>query len=420
MEEKTFYDIHMHAMNLSHPNLLAFLQRLMRPVGLLRRLAISGGLLFFWEKILERLQEPKNLLAVMENDLGSFFLLMEACLEENSLLKNDGLHIGGNVYKRIVLTPLMMDFGYKNIANLNIHYSEPTHKLPQKPIIEQVVSVLRGIRFYKNTSAAKIFEIYPFMGLNTKNYSLGQGKKDDLKTMLDKYFFQYNRDRQQLFSAMGILPLSAKDAGDEDIIEAIGNNFFIGIKVYPPLDFDPWPENDPNQLAKVKFLYEYCCKKRIPITTHCTVGGFQVIDDKKASEFTSPKRWRKVLENYSDLKLNFAHFGGYNIPKRAFNEKWNRAILDLISKYENVYADFSFCGVDPIYYKVMRQIIDKAPVGLKEKLLNRIMFGSDFMINLTNISSYNKYFSLFSEDGNFSALEKHKFCCENPGRFLFD
>jgi len=197
MTEDTFYDIHMHAFNLSHPYFRAFIKRfkidwLLVGVAIVSVFTLVPGIrqmiLSFVDRILRRI---RNLLSVMENDIGSFFLLTENCIreKENPLLTNDGLHIGGKTYARVVLTPLMMDFGRKGVEeDPDVHYGKPS----EKPIVEQVTDVFNAIKKYKKaTSSAelsekypflerdtsRIFEIYPFLGLNTKNYDMPRLKK---------------------------------------------------------------------------------------------------------------------------------------------------------------------------------------------------------------------------------------------------
>lgn len=76
---------------------------------------------------------------------------------------------------------------------------------------------------------------------------------------------------------------------------------------YPPLRFEPWPE-DSDEESKVDLLYRTCREKSIPMITHCSTGGFLVENNYKA--FSDPSnQWAKVLGKYSDLKINFAHFG---------------------------------------------------------------------------------------------------------------
>jgi predicted TIM-barrel fold metal-dependent hydrolase len=200
----------------------------------------------------------------------------------------------------------------------------------------------------------------------------------------------------------------------------MGCNFFAGIKVYPPLGFDPWPENDPVELAKVKLLYEYCSAKRIPITSHCNSGGFVVIDKKLSKRNTSPYRWERVLNNYPELILNLAHFGKENKKFMLFPvERWTRKIIKMIDRFDHLYVDFSFNGLDKDYYRDLRWYINHNPAELREKLKQRILFGTDFMINLTGVESYNGYLRIFSESPYFTSEEKHVFCGVNAERFLF-
>ncbi len=147
-------------MNLSHPNLLAFIQKLNLPFILL-----FAPLFPFLFK--EKLRRVKNLLSVMENDLGTMLLMIEHFLvEDKSLWENGGLKIGGKVYSKIVLTPLLMDFGYKGRSDPEIFYNLPS----QKPITDQVCNLFNGIKKYVKESKYRLFEIYPFLGLNTQNY----------------------------------------------------------------------------------------------------------------------------------------------------------------------------------------------------------------------------------------------------------
>ena len=99
--------------------------------------------------------------------------------------------------------------------------------------------------------------------------------------MLDKYFGAYSGSYDALKSNFG------KFHGD---IDSLGSNFFAGIKVYPPMGFDPWPEAGLER-DKVEILYQYCCKKNIPITAHCSEIGFNL--DNNADTYTSPKKWRR-------------------------------------------------------------------------------------------------------------------------------
>jgi len=400
MKSKLFFDIHCHAMDLSHPNLLAFIKRLPWRAILL----LSPILMFLGGKKLERVS---NLLSIMENDIGGIFLIMEFYLKHDAQIQNDLL----TNYDTIVLTPLLIDFDYKNIRT-ETYYKIP----PEKPIVDQTIDVFNGIKKYCFNELVQIssedydiqprknkpiFEIYPFLGINTRYYELGKIDK-----MLDKYFGTYAGSEESYKALQTNL---GKFDGN---IDNLGSNFFAGIKVYPPIGFDPWPE-DNGQQQKVNKLYQYCCDKNIPITTHCSDGGF--ILDKNAEAYTSPARWQKVLERYPTLKINFAHFGYQGNTLFFFpNLKWQREIVKLMQNYRKVYTDFSYRAFRDDYYKSLIEV-----VGSNQRLLERTLFGTDFMINLLSIDSYNEYLKIYRTTKNLGDEEKERFCSTNPWNFLF-
>lgn len=93
-ENKTFYDIHLHAMDLSHPNILAFIKRI-NGIGLK---LILGGL--FLPLLKKQKENILNLLTVMENNIEDYFLLMEyylknkaAIVQEDNRFEIDGMHL---------------------------------------------------------------------------------------------------------------------------------------------------------------------------------------------------------------------------------------------------------------------------------------------------------------------------------------
>ena len=408
MSEKYFYDIHCHAMNLSHPSLLAFMRRLnVTKYLFLNSIPVVSSLLSGFIK--GKLNPAINLLSVMENEMGNFFLLMEEDLKP--FLKNEQFQIGGTTYDKIILTPLIMDFGSKDISQYpDIYYNE----LAEKPIVEQVVDLFNGITEFKTESLQKKMEIYPFLGVNTKNYLMERSLHSSLPILLEKYFSDYTCDnlphrRQNLFENMGTF---------EGDIDELKGYVFAGIKVYPPLGFDPWPSDNNEELKKVKYLYDFCSSKCIPITTHCSEGGFKVVDQSEA--FTSPERWKPVLTNFPKLKLNLAHLGKQGkglwlFPKTA----WQEMILELIAQYDHVYTDFSCCGFNDNYYQSLKELINAQPADRRNKLKERMLFGSDFMINLLWIDSYRNYLDIFSQSQFFDDDEKDLYCSQNPERFLF-
>lgn len=413
-----FYDIHCHAMNLSHPNLLAFINRF--KIDLTRVFSFSSIHSGSHTSSINRLA---NLISIMENDLGDYFLIWEYFLKNDpSLFKNEKLIIDGQPYDKIVLTPLIVDYGSNKLATkFNIFYNVP----PQKPIITQVVDIFSGIKKYLRFDIKlvqlddemkieyspaqkdkKLFEIYPFLGINTANYSINK-----ITNLLTKHFDTYSNiadvnKNATFFEKMGTFPSNIYSKSEDF------NFYFSGIKLYPPVGFDPFPINDQKEFEKVDFLYKFCSQNNIPITTHCSDGGFVTV--KNNMELTNPARWEYVLIRYPNLKLNFAHFGW---ESRIFSgKKWRAKIIELILKYQNVYTDFSAIAIEDKYYKILNQLLSNNP----DKLKHRILYGSDYMINLTDVASYNEYLTFFANTMHISSFDKHLFCNSNPEKFLFN
>ena len=491
--EDTFYDIHMHAFNLSHPNFYSFLARYnllpesILDAGLKIVVPVAGGIFLvagiilalifglfylavglpFWvsavvsilatvllvvvvlvvlrystsirekiDKTIRRLRANfNNMLSIFENDIGSYFLIIENCLRETDrewqpLLQGDTITIGKNqqknTYKRVVMTPLMMDFGQKSKErDRSFHYNE----LASKPVNEQVIDVFNAIRWYKEATYSRyqdrltnayrflkddtqrFFEIYPFMAINTSNYQL-----KEIDPMLNKYFSEYRRSRAALAEKLGTFD------GD---VRAMRSNFFAGIKVYPPLGFNPWPGQGEEQ-QKVEKLYSYCEEHGIPMTSHGGSSGFVAITDRnELLEVTSMKKWRAVVGKYRKLRLNIAHFPAEVVApgaSRKSNYKLERerfdALDDLIVTSEDVYTDFSCRAVKDEYYQWLKIVLETAG-DKRQKLTERILFGSDFAVVLGSIDSYSRYVNIFSQTEHLTDEEKHYFCCINPQRFLF-
>ena len=325
------------------------------------------------------------------------------------------------------MTPLIMDFGLKNYQN-----SKSPYKVRWKPVVAQVEDLCLGIRdyylhrtFYIKSAGSPIpppplFEIHPFLGINTRNYSLkSDGLSSSLKDLLDKNFSEFEND---VTPEMRCCNLSKHNWSTFDgNIKSLGSYAFAGIKVYPPLGFNPWPEDTDGytdaeeverELEKVHYLYGFCISHNIPLTAHCNPNGFLV--DKIYRNFASPAKWSKVLAQpeYRQLRLNLAHFGG------ADRDDWRDQIADLVLKYENVYTDISYQGVDKTIYAKLKLFLDRRGVD-RQRLLEKIIFGTDFMINLQDIATYGTYLQYFAETRALTLEEKELLCNGNAMRYLF-
>ncbi len=435
MAKLKFYDAHCHALTLAHPNFLSFIDlsksrkaeslyaQMSAPDYLMGAVFAKGG-----ESII-------NMLAVMENDVGSIFMLMEDDLlgryskpgDPPALIQNNELAIGRLHFDKLVIVPLIMDFMQKDTQTRDSYYD----KSPSKPVDVQVRDVLLGIKNYRRLRPDGFLEIRPFLGINTANYS-----PDELSRLLESAFNGYSRGAEAAEKAFGSM-LDFKFEADPGLPLR-----FAGVKVYPPLGFDPWPAEGIER-DKVKLLYSFCESHGIPITSHCDDQGFRVIPLEDARLFTSPARWRNVLEAYPLLRLDLAHFGaqysrqmekakGLAFPRTllgvsenakriaesfAAPTEWRDDIVKLILEYPNFYTDFSFNGVEASYYTELIELLGRCSRKDREVIEDHIMFGTDFMVNLSKIRSYSDYYRLFAAS-SMPDDWKLRFGSANPERFL--
>ncbi len=201
-----------------------------------------------------------------------------------------------------------------------------------------------------------------------------------------------------------VYPFFAVDPRRAGVIDSIINNkvvgkgkIFNGVKIYPRLGYDPACE-------ALMPLYSWCEKNSIPITTHCSAGGFPPFGAFH-DEFGHPNSFKPVLEKFPRLVLNFAHFG-------SSNKEWADAIVALMDNYKNVFTDLS------CYTKIDRIKSFKSDYWDKQIIRDRVMFGTDFNVfYFTKVgSNLDDYYKNFNHVFNIDELGQLK--SMNPLRFL--
>ncbi|MBD3345522.1 MAG: amidohydrolase family protein [Chitinivibrionales bacterium] len=95
------------------------------------------------------------------------------------------------------------------------------------------------------------------------------------------------------------------------------------------------------------------------------------------TNYVHPRVWRDVLNNFPNLKLCLAHFGG-DEWKRGLDSDWITEIISLTEEFPNVYTDFSCWDLDDWKETFKSVLLNKQYSHLKEKIL----FGTDWYMTL--------------------------------------
>ncbi|MGA3085578.1 MAG: amidohydrolase family protein [Thermodesulfobacteriota bacterium] len=243
-----------------------------------------------------------------------------------------------------------------------------------------------------------------------------------------------------------VFPFLSVDPRRPNILETVkqqvgSDKIFLGIKLYPPIGFSP---TDPV-LMGANNLYAYCQDKGIPITAHCSNGGFATYADKvivsghiydrntgqvkevnqetiefqhhffsetkeaieeRANTLNNPRIWELVVKKYPGLYLNLAHLGGNS-------DDWREVILSMMKNENNLYSDLA-CHSDPVLLqKIQAEIYNNGP---SSQAKGRIMYGSDYYILMLFADDLDGYLKSFKTifAGDFQTIS-----FSNPQKFLF-
>lgn len=412
----SFFDIHFHVMTFKEPNLAAFFSSLDTSAASFLQGNITKDYIITLNSIFKGqfLSQVENTLTAFSRPIDETFKMMEDDLKgkyrrENNkadypsvpYLRDKKLYFRDQEYDRIFLSPLLMDFSQTQSTIDKLYYSFTAFD-KITPYALDTISAIN--KYYENDDG--IFEFYPFIGINPSAHS---------------FEFLVNHLNRFVDITHNIHP--SHKLNDKERI-------FFGVKLYPPLGFDPWPQ-DSQELKKVRYLYDFCSKNRVPIITHCDDQGFKGIDPTQARKFTDPATWKTVLENYPSLIIDFAHVGReYAINskiglldnvqariKKLPTGEWFYTLMDMIKEYDNVYTDISFTGCYKDFYITFLNYLDLLNENDRERIESRILFGSDFSVNLLRVESYLNYYHIF-DSSPFSDELIHKMVSINPMNFL--
>lgn len=203
-------------------------------------------------------------------------------------------------------------------------------------------------------------------------------------------FIQFCPLRAALETAAGRDPLAL-------VKLAVERRGFAGVKLYPPLGYRPIANPPGDQFggkvgqrvsgdridAALTALYDWCLRREVPIKAHANNSNDAGVC---TGRFGSPVNWAPVLERWRGLRLNLAHFGGFDESRGdaacdAGGIDWEDRIAALAPNHPGLYADLgywtaSFAEGSRERRRVrdaMRALLEGAPgIG------TRLMFGSDW------------------------------------------
>lgn len=162
---------------------------------------------------------------------------------------------------------------------------------------------------------------------------------------INEYILKEMNKHDEFIGFMTLHQDMSKEEIEKEVSWAMENNF-KGIKLHP--DFQKFKIDDPD----VYKIYEVASGK-LPILFH--TGD-------KRYEYSSPKRLVKVANDFPNLNVIGAHFGGYSC--------WDEIEVYKEAKYNNIYFDTS-SSLDFISK-------EKAKEMIMEFGVDRFFFGTDY------------------------------------------
>lgn len=139
-------------------------------------------------------------------------------------------------------------------------------------------------------------------------------------------------DYPEILIGFGSVNLSKSSEYVQEKLDHIERLKLKGIKLLPYSQFFNPAENE-----NMEVLFEYCRRTGSPILSHsgCAAGPFELVE---LSQDCRPKCWEPMVKKYPDVPIVLAHFGSYSSHYPGI---WFDEAIDLMKKYQNVYADIS-------------------------------------------------------------------------------
>lgn len=366
-----FIDCHCHAFNfVDIPMYLTLSDKI--KMGTIGRIATSAGALLYLPKFITN----KNFLRSKLAEHKEFVLFFERSLKRNTemILREMREQIVENPNMQddteILITPLIMDF------DILLEQEMPAQVGKEPSVREQYKRLKKAITSQEIIDIPNT-KVCPFVGFDLRKLLVANSSKlSNFKT-----FWNNN-------NTLGNSRVSDLEQGK-----------LLGIKLYPPIGFNPWPKKTQKNYKK---FYSWCCSLDIPLTVHCQKGSYSAGKEKEnLDKNTTPENWKRLLEKteFTKLRINFAHLGGETgtddmfEPFRIDKKSWTYTIIKLLKKYPNTYADISaYDYAKKEHRNNLVKIFEKDEdnkFGNGHRLIDKLLWGSDVPMVISG-KSYRK------------------------------
>lgn len=214
-----------------------------------------------------------------------------------------------------------------------------------------------------------------------------------------------------------------------NVTNAINENGCVGVKLYPPMGFAPFgneqvqKEHDPHFWARdwlpqwtdradmgvlldssMKKLLHWCADNEVPVMAHTALSNGVVKD---FWDLAGSRYWDLALREVPNLRVSFGHFGDTSIVEdgltraQAFAQLMN---ADTAMPGAFAYADAGYfvevMGNEPEMLRDFRNLYDETAGKGDAALVNRFVYGTDWEMTLTegDVDSYlSQFVRLFDE-----------------------
>lgn len=217
--------------------------------------------------------------------------------------------------------------------------------------------------------------------------------------------------------------LNRSNPGSLDLVKRALGRGCLGVKLYPPMGFaalgnamvqrerpDFWRRAWlPDEIKVADLgqrldgalhqLYRHCIDHDIPLMAHSSLSNGAAKD---FEALAGASHWRRALDAYPGLRINFGHFGETQ-PLMQGDEGYRRALgftalMQSTGPGERAYADSGFFTETMEESEKMRALLQRLYTTTRDKghasLSNRFLYGSDWEMTLTH-GRVDRYLSAF-------------------------